>query len=185
MKKKIISGDQVVRGDSPKFFRRHLDVLHNLVLEIRASRVPPCFVIVSGEEHVLTLKHLVFNMLAGEKSVFCFDIHSSKGNPWDRRKPAISDFNLPECCQVFIIFGYSEMDGEGLQDFYQRCIERKVVLILMDKDLEALNQTDFTLPKNAPVFSFDEKRNLVIFNNNNEQSVSSGSLFQRDGGVMP
>jgi len=155
------------------------------MLEIREGLSPPCFVVLSKEEHVLTLKHLVFNMLAGEKSVFCFDVHSSKGNPWNKLKPSVSKLDIQNGCQVFIIFGYSEMDGDGLRDFYHQCIEKKVSLVLMDKDLEALSQTDFTLPKNAPVFSFDEKKNLIKLNNNDEQSVSLRSFLQGNEGISP
>jgi len=95
LKRKIISGEQIIQGEDPSFFRAHLDSLHKLMLEIRAGLIPPCFAILGGGDHVLTLKHLAQNMVAGEKTVFCFDISASKGNPWNRLLPTVTDLEIP------------------------------------------------------------------------------------------
>ena len=172
LKRKIISGEQLIQGEFPSFFRAHLDILQNLMLEIRAGLVPPCFAVLGGGDHVLTLKHLAQNMVAGEKSVFCFDISASKGNPWNRLLPTVTDLEIPQGCQVYILFGISDLDGDGLDDFYQKCLENEVTLVLMAENQRAIDQTDFTLPKNTPVFSFDEKRNLIKLSDDDEQAVS-------------
>ena len=172
MKRKIYSGEQLIQGEDPSFFRAHLDSLHSHMLAIRAGLRPPCFAVLDGGDHVLDLKRLAQNMVAGEKSVYCFDISASKGNPWDRLLPTVTDLEIPLGCQVYILFGISDLDGDGLDDFYQKCVKKEVTLVLMAQDQKAIDQTDFTLPEKAAIFSFDEKRNLIKLSNNEKQPVS-------------
>jgi len=42
----------------------------------------------------------------------------------------------------------------------------------MAQDQKAIDQTDFTLPKNASIFSFDDERNLIKLSSIEGQAVS-------------
>jgi len=79
-----------------------------------------------------------------------------------------------------IFFGISDLDGDGLDDFYQKCVKKEVTLVLMAESQKAIDQTDFTLPKNAPVFSFDEKSNLIKLSNNETRPPGYPSQGIRD-----
>jgi len=179
LKRVIISGEQLIQGESPSVFQPRLDFLNYLLLEIRAGSYPPCLAILSGEEHALTLKYLVSNMIAGEESVLCFDVPASKGNPWDKQLPTVAGLELPAHCQVFIIFGFAEMDDDDFDDFHQRCIENGTVLVLMDQDIHALEVADFTLPEKAPILFFNEDQELVHANTM-EPPSSQAEFYKKD-----